>query len=78
MEEMLELTHLSVHTYKPPTGEAVPLLHISPSKSDEERLIVAGPELVHVLSLILKRIRGRDGNVPFDAQMGHRRTRTWT
>lgn len=64
MEEVLELTHLSVQTYKPPTGEAVPMLHISPSTSDEERLIVAGPELVHVLSLILKRIRGDGEKVP--------------
>lgn len=64
MEEMLELTHLSVQSYRSPTGETVPLLHISPSKNDEERLIVAGPELVHVLTRILKRLRSVDGTVP--------------
>lgn len=64
MEEMLELAHLSVQSFRSPTGDTVPLLHISPSKNDEERFIVAGPELVHVLTRILKRLRSVDGTVP--------------
>lgn len=65
IEEMLELTHLAIQPYTiKPSGETVPLVHIVPSKTDEERLIVAGPELVHVLTAILKRIRDTNQDVP--------------
>ena len=65
IEEVLELTHLSITTYKhPDTGELIPLLHISPSKTDEERMLVAGPELVHALAMMVSRIRNADGTVP--------------
>lgn len=65
IEELLELTHLSLQPYTvPQTGEVVPLLHIAPSKSDEERLLVAGPELAHVLAQVVARIRQPDGSVP--------------
>lgn len=65
IEELLELTHLSLQPYTvPQTGEVVPLLHIAPSKSDEERLLVAGPELAHVLAEVIARVRGSDGRVP--------------
>ena len=48
-EELLELTHVSIVPYRiPSTEEEIPLLHIAPSKTDEERLLVADPELVHV------------------------------
>ena len=58
-EELLELTHLSIVPYRVPgTGEEIPLLHISPSKTDQERLLVAGPELVHALSAVIHRVRG--------------------
>ncbi|MFJ8511130.1 hypothetical protein [Streptomyces avermitilis] len=39
IEELLELTHLSLRQYQAPTGEKVPLLQISPSKTDRERVI---------------------------------------
>ncbi|GAA3622746.1 tyrosine-type recombinase/integrase [Microlunatus ginsengisoli] len=65
IEEMLELTHLSFQRYvMKPTGETVPLVHIKPSKTDRERMIVASPELVHVFAEILKRARRPDGTVP--------------
>ncbi len=65
IEEVLELTHLSVTNYlQPQTAEVVPLLHISPSKTDEERMLVAGPELVNALAMIIKRIRKTDSTVP--------------
>ena len=38
----------------PTTGELVPLLQIAPSKSDEERLLLVGPELADVLSAIVQ------------------------
>jgi hypothetical protein len=64
VEELLELTHLSVRQYQAPTGEMVPLLQISPSKTDQERVIPADPELVAVLARIIRRIKNNDGRVP--------------
>ena len=48
----------------PATSELVPLLHIAPSKTDSERLLVIGPELADVLSAIVCRVRDPDGAVP--------------
>lgn len=64
VEELLELTHLSLRRYQAPTGEMVPLLQISPSKTDRERVIPADPELVAVLARIIRRIKNGDGKVP--------------
>lgn len=61
IEEVLELTHLAIQPYKiPATGETVPLVHIVPSKTDQERLVVASPELIHVLAEVIH--RAREGN----------------
>ncbi|MFF6786944.1 tyrosine-type recombinase/integrase [Streptomyces sp. NPDC012510] len=62
-EELLELTHVSLRQYQAPTGEMVPLLQVSPSKTDAERVIPADPDLVAVLARIIRRIK-RDGTVP--------------
>ncbi len=64
IEELLELTHLSLRQHQAPTGEMVPLLQISPSKTDMERVIPADPDLVTVLARIIRRIRSDDGKVP--------------
>jgi integrase len=65
VEELTELSHHSLVQYKlPATGELIPLLHIAPSKTDAERLLVVSPELADVLSAIICRIRDRDGTVP--------------
>ena len=62
---MTESSHHSLIHYKlPATGEFIPLLHITPSKTDAERLLVVSPELADVLSAIICRIRGSDGAVP--------------
>jgi hypothetical protein len=42
----------------------VPLLQISPSKTDRERVVPADPDLVAVLARILRRIKDPDGHVP--------------
>jgi hypothetical protein len=68
IEELCELTHHSLVQYTlPGTGELIPLLHIAPSKTDCERLLVISPELADVLSAIVCRIRGSDGAVPLVA-----------
>jgi hypothetical protein len=65
VEELIELSHHSVVQYRlPATGETIPLLHIAPSKTDEERLLVIGPELADVLATILQRVRDHGGAVP--------------
>jgi hypothetical protein len=54
IEEMLELTHQAITSYRlPSTGELVPLLQIVPSKTDQERLLLVDPELADVLSAII-------------------------
>ena len=65
IEEMLESSHHSITQYGlPTTGELAPLLQITPSKTDEERLLVISPELADVLSTIMSRIRGTRPDVP--------------
>jgi integrase len=75
IEELLELTHLSLHQYQAPTGEMIPLLQISPSKTDRERVIPAAPDLVAVLARILRRVKTPQGQVPLLIRYdGHERT----
>jgi hypothetical protein len=75
IEELLELTHLSLRQYQAPTGEMVPLLQISPSKTDRERVVPADPDLVAVLARILRRIKAAEGHVPLLARYDcHERT----
>ncbi|MFD9478804.1 tyrosine-type recombinase/integrase [Streptomyces nojiriensis] len=65
IEEMLEVSHHSITQYTlPTTGEVVPLLQITPSKTDKERLLLVSPELTDVLSAIVCRVRGASGTVP--------------
>jgi integrase len=66
IEELLELTQLSLRHYTPPTANTlVPLLHIVPSKTDAERLIPMSPELVTVLLAVQRRVKDpATGQVP--------------
>jgi len=68
IEELTELSHHSLVQYRlPATGELIPLLQITPSKTDAERLLVVSPELADVLSTIITRIRAPSGAVPLVA-----------
>jgi hypothetical protein len=65
VEELLEISHHSLVQYRlPTTGELVPLLQITPSKTDSERLLVVSPELADVLSTIICRVRDQTETVP--------------
>jgi hypothetical protein len=64
VEELLELTHLSIHQAPMPDGQQVLLLQIAPSKRDRERVLPVCPELAHVLATIVTRIRIPSGRVP--------------
>jgi hypothetical protein len=68
VEELCELSHHSFVQYTlPSTGELIPLLHVAPSKTDAERLLVISPELADVLSAIVCRIRDDTAAVPLVA-----------
>lgn len=65
VEELTQLSHHDMIEYRlPHSGEVVPLLHVAPSKTDIERLLVISPELADVLSAIICRVRGEDETVP--------------
>ena len=65
IEELTELSHHSLIQYRlPGTGQLIPLLQITPSKTDAERLLVIAPELADVLSTIVARIRAGGPRVP--------------
>jgi integrase len=76
IEELLELTHLSLRQYQAPTGEMIPLLQVSPSKTDTERVIPADPELAAVLARIIRRARNGKERVPLVSRYD-RYERTW-
>jgi integrase len=73
IEELLEITHLALVSYRlPDSGELVPLLQIAPSKSNEERLLLIGPELASVLASIITRLRELNrGTVPLTSRFDH-------
>ncbi len=62
LEELLELSHLALVQHRlQDTGEVVPLLHILPSKTDQERLLLVTPELASVLASMIHRLRTTNG-----------------
>jgi hypothetical protein len=69
IEELQELTQLSLRHYvAPTTNTIVPLLHIVPSKNDQERLIPMSPELVKILVEVQRRARGTSQAVPLSVR----------
>ena len=76
IEELTELSHHSLIQYRlPATGELIPLLQITPSKTDAERLLVISPELADVLSAIIRRIRRAGPAVPLVVSLRQERAR---
>lgn len=55
VEELLELTHLSLRQYQRPNGEVIALLVVAPSKTDRERVIPMSAELFAVIASIIRR-----------------------
>lgn len=55
IEELCELTHLSIRQYQRSNGEVIALLVIAPSKTDRERVIPMSAELFHVIASIVRR-----------------------
>lgn len=71
IEEMLELTHLSIRPLRKQNGEIVPLLQVAPSKTDEERILPMSPSLAKVISDIISRHHRAHGTVPLLSRLDH-------
>lgn len=72
IEEMLEITHRSFVSYTlPSTGEVIPMLQITPSKTDKERLLVVSPELAAVFAEIIGRVRDGEEQLPLVSRYDH-------
>jgi hypothetical protein len=72
IEEMLEITHRSFVSYTlPATGEVIPMLQITPSKTDKERLLVISPELAAVFAEIIGRVRDGQAQLPLVSRYDH-------
>jgi integrase len=77
IEELLEISHHSLVQYHlPGTRELVPLLQVTPSKTDAERLLLISPDLADVLAAIISRVRGPSGAIPLVAAYD-RHERRW-
>ena len=64
IEELSELTHLSIRQYQRPNGEVAALLVIAPSKTDRERVIPMPAELFAVIAAIIRRHLRRQPAIP--------------
>ena len=64
IEELLELTHLSIRQYQRPNGEVIALLVIAPSKTDRERVIPMSAELFAVIAAVIRRHTAGGRTIP--------------
>jgi site-specific recombinase XerD len=60
IEELLELSQLSIRRYERPNGELLGLLVVAPSKTDRERVIPMSAELFHVIAAVIVHHRPRE------------------
>ena len=72
IEEVLELSQLSIRQYQRGNGEIVPLLVIAPSRTDRERVIPMSVDLFHVVATIIRRHTRDQPTVPLVCQYDHR------
>lgn len=77
IEEVLELTHLSVRQYQRPNGEVIALLVIAPSKTDRERVIPMSPELFHVIASVIRRHASQGRPIPLTSRYD-RHDKVWS
>jgi hypothetical protein len=64
IEELVELSQLSVRQYQRPNGEVIALLIIAPSKTDRERVIPMSADLFHVIAAIIRRLTRNGRKIP--------------
>ncbi len=68
IEELLELSQLSIRQYQRPNGEVIALLVVAPSKTDRERVIPMSAELFHVIACIIRRLTRDRRTVPLSTR----------
>src|SRR5450755_690255 len=68
IEELLEISQLSIRQYQRPNGEVVALLVVAPSKPDRERVMPVSPELFTVIAAIIRRHTREGAPVPVVAR----------
>lgn len=64
LEELLELSQLSIRQYQRPNGEVIALLVVAPSKTDRERVIPMSAELFHIIACIIRRLTANRATIP--------------
>ncbi|MGW4212672.1 tyrosine-type recombinase/integrase [Lentzea sp. NPDC004789] len=64
IEELCELTHLSIRQHQRSNGEVIALLVIAPSKTDRERVIPMSAELFHVIASVIRRHAQTGRSIP--------------
>ncbi|MFC5898820.1 tyrosine-type recombinase/integrase [Streptomyces zhihengii] len=75
VEELVELTHLSIRQYERPGGEVIALLVVAPSKTERERVIPMSAELFHAVAQIVRRHTRRGHSIPLLSRYdGHEKT----
>jgi site-specific recombinase XerD len=67
IEEMLEITHLSLRRYVRENTEVVPPPQIAPSKTDIERIVPISPKLLQSFAQIIARVMANQPRVPLVA-----------
>ncbi|WP_327306049.1 site-specific integrase [Streptomyces sp. NBC_01298] len=77
VEELCELTHLSIRQYQRPNGEVIALLVVAPSKSERERVIPMSAELFHAVAQILRRHTRNGRTIPLVTRYDPHE-RTWS
>ncbi|WP_307530526.1 tyrosine-type recombinase/integrase [Streptomyces umbrinus] len=77
IEELTELTHLSIRQYQRPNGETIALLVVAPSKNDRERVIPMSPDLFHAVAQVIRRQTKGGRPIPFLRRYDHQE-RTWS
>jgi integrase len=75
IEELLELTHLSIRQYERPNGEVIALLVVAPSKTDRERVIPMSAELFAVIAAIIRRHTKEESTIPLIQRYDHHERR---
>ncbi|MGS2807785.1 MULTISPECIES: tyrosine-type recombinase/integrase [Nocardia] len=71
IEELCELTHLSIRQYQRSNSEVIALLVIAPSKTDRERVIPMSAELFHVIASVIRRHTQDGRSIPLASRFDH-------
>jgi site-specific recombinase XerD len=77
IEELCELTHLSIRQHRRPNGEIAAVLVIAPSKTDRERVIPMSAELRAVIAAVIRRHQRHQAAVPLVRRYDEHE-RTWS